>query len=544
MKGGTIPLSVLWARVYSPGIANPSSSLVSRAVRGAGWTILTGVGSRSVGLVGTLALTYYLSPEVQGEVANAFIVVLTAHQLSTLGATQYLVAHPKSGPEVAWNVLVFQTVLGVLFFGGVVALRDQFGAFLHAPTMGQYVPGMALAIFIERVGMVPERLLARKLNFRTIGLGRTVGEVLYTGASVWLAWRGWGGMAIVWGNVLRCSANFLILAIAADRSEWLAPSKVSRAILKPVLSFSLPLSVGAFATFATRRFDNLVISRLFGPGVAGQYGLAYNLADVPAVQVGEQIGDVLFPSFAQMDPKTRKKALLRATGLMALVVFPLAVGLGAVAPSVVSAMLSKEWAGVAPMLLILSALSVTRPVGWTVQAYLQASKRPRQAMWLGLAKIVFLLGALILIGNVTKNPLWACGAVGIAFGGHSLASMWVVSRLDDISMTKFLGRLVPPLLACIPMGIAVLGVRYGLAEMGVHKAGVSLVVEVFAGALGYIGGALVVARALSVDFIELVKNAVRRRRGGRNSEPPPSESRLSEAPLSESSPSEAPPSTL
>ena len=108
--------------------------------------------------------------------SDAFIVVLTAHQISTLGATQYLVANPGAGRDVTWNVLVFQTILGVIFFGGVVLLRNRFGAVLHAPTMGQYVPGTAVALFCERLGMVPERLLARQLKFRTIGIGRTVGE--------------------------------------------------------------------------------------------------------------------------------------------------------------------------------------------------------------------------------------------------------------------------------------------------------------------------------------------------------------------------------
>ena len=71
----------------------------------------------------------------------------------------------------------------------------------------------------------------------------------------------------------------------------------------------------------------------------GAYNLAYNVADVPAVQVGEQIGDVLLPSFAKLEPAARKAALVRSTGLLALVTFPLAVGLGAIAQPLVDALL-------------------------------------------------------------------------------------------------------------------------------------------------------------------------------------------------------------
>src|SRR5262249_22813449 len=111
------------------------SNLLSKAARGAAWTILTGMGARALGLLATLWLTYYLNPDVQGEVSDAFIVVLTAHQITTFGVAQYLVANPRSGREVAWHVTAFQFILGVLAFGTVVALRNHFGGMLDAPTM-------------------------------------------------------------------------------------------------------------------------------------------------------------------------------------------------------------------------------------------------------------------------------------------------------------------------------------------------------------------------------------------------------------------------
>ena len=63
----------------------------------------------------------------------------------------------------------------------------------------------------------------------------------------------------------------------------------------------------------------------------GQYNLAYNLADVPAIQVGEQIALVLMPSMAELPPERRARALERSSALLSLIIFPLAVGLGLVA---------------------------------------------------------------------------------------------------------------------------------------------------------------------------------------------------------------------
>ncbi len=490
------------------GIAG--QSLGSKAVRGAAWTIATSIGSRSLGLVGTLAITYFLMPQVLGDFSDAYIVVLSASQLSTIGVGNYVIAKPDSGRAVTWHASVLHLVLGALAIGLVYLLRDRFGGVLHAPSMGMYIPGLAFAAVLDRIFFMPERILVRDMRFRVVGLSRTLGEIAYTAGSVGFAFFGFGGISLVYGNIARSIVKLVLMCGAVKRAEWLMPSPYSKETARDLMRFGLPFWVSATAGFASRRWDNLIISSLFGPGVLGEYNLAYNLADIPAVQVGEQIGDVLLPSFAKMDFETQKTALVRSTGLLALIVFPLAVGLGAVAPTVVHTLLRKEWANVGPMLTLLSALSVARPVGWTVASYLVARDKPRPLMWLGLLKVFFLLGCVATIGRF--GPLWACAAVGIAFAGDAIASMWVVSRIDKIPMTTLVGTCVPPLVACLPMVVTILGARFLLEQLGVHVRGVGLSVEIIAGALGYVIGALFLAPKTSADFLNLLKKTLRKKR--------------------------------
>jgi PST family polysaccharide transporter len=489
-------------------MVEPRQSLSTKAVRGASWTIATSIGSRALGLVGTLAITYFLVPDIIGEVSDASILVLTANQLSTIGVGNYLIAKPDAGRDVTWHATVFHLSLGLLALGLVVLMRNTFAHVLHAPTMGSYVPGLAVSVVFDRIGFIPERLLVRRMNFRVIGISRTVGEITYSVASVGLAMLGFGGAALVWANILRSLLRMIMMCGAVDYREWLTPSPLSKATTKVLMNFGLPFSVNATAGFAARRWDNLLISNMFGPGVLGQYNLAYNLADIPAVQVGEQIGDVLLPSFASLPLEQRKTALVRSTGLLALVVFPLAVGLGAVAPTVVHTLLRKEWVAVGPMLMLLSALSVVRPIGWTISAYLVARELTRPLMWLGLAKVVFLLGCIATIGRL--GPLWACGAVGVAFALDAVASLGVVTYFDGIPMRKFFMRCAPPLLACVPMVIAVYLARLGCQHFGIEIRGVDLAIELVAGALGYILGAFLVARSIAMDFVTLMKKGLGR----------------------------------
>jgi len=481
-------------------------SLATKAASGAAWTIATGVGSRTLGLAGTLALTYFIARRELGEVSDAAVAVVLANQLSTLGVGQYYIARPSAGREVAWHATVVHVTLGLFALAALLAFGHPLAVWMKAPALVRFLPGLAFSGLLERMAYMPERVLAREMRFRVIGVCRTAGELSYTSTSVALAALGWGGMSIVVANVVRSAVRLAAMSGAVPRAAWLSPSRFSAAIVRAMLRFGAPMSVGTAAGFASRRVDNAIVSGLFGANVVGAYNLAYNVADVPAVQVGEQIGDVLLPSFAHMSVERRKEALVRSTGLLALVTFPMAVGLGAVAPTLVDVLLKPEWRDVGPMLALLSVLSVVRPVGWTISSYLLAQDRPRVDAALEVLKLVALVALLLTVGRA--SPLWACVAVGAAFAMHTAASVLVVHVLDGVRVGSLVASCMRPLAACVPVAAAVLGVRHVFPDM--HPHGLRLVLEVAVGASTYVAGALIWAGPMSRDLLALARRVVRR----------------------------------
>lgn len=476
-------------------------------VRSAIWTVSSGLGSRVIGLVGTLVITRFIAPAEYGEVAVAAVLAMSANQLSTLGFGQYLVAVRDAGRSAAFHVTVFHVALGALALLALVAFGPHLAGLLDAPGMPRYLGGFALAAFLDRIAFVPERILVRDMRFGFLGISRTAGDLAFTGVSVWLAAVGWGAMAIVIGNIVRSAIRLVLAALAVDRRDWLEVHRFSRERTRSMLAFGLPVSAAALCGFASRRWDNLFVSHFFGPGPTGMYNLAYNLADVPAIHVGEQIGDVLLPSFTRIPEEDRSAALLRAMTLLAMTVFPLAVGLGAVAPSLVAALFDARWQPIGPMLILLSALSVTRPISWVVASYLQARQLPRLLMWLELGKLALLVVAVVTIGR--WSPLWTCVAVGLAFGAHMVASLWVIQRVEGVPLRRSIGSLVPALSACVPMVGAVLAVRALLGALDASSPVLGVTLESLVGAAVYVVAALVLARDPARDFIARITEAVR-----------------------------------
>lgn len=494
-------------------------NLRDKAVRAAGWTIAAGLLARVLGILGSLGITYFLDPAAIGEVQLAVILCFTANQFTLLGYGQYLVAKPDEGPDTVFHVTVLHLALGVVAFVVILALGVPLGHWFHSPTLMRYLPWMVVAVAFERLYFVPERVLIRELDFPRVAVARSLSELTYSVTSVGLAVAGFGGMSILYGNIARGVVRLFITWRFVPREAWLKPTKLRLDVYKRILRFGLPLGVSQALAFANTRFDNLLMKRLFGADIMGRYTLAYNLADVPAEQIGEQIAEVLLPSFARMTPEDRKNAIVRVTGIIALVIFPVAVGFGAVALTAERLMRS-NWYGIGNMLMVLCVMSITRPLCSKAHAYLQATDRTIRITQLEAFKLVAVVTCIYSFSRF--GPLWSCFGVGLAFLMELSLAWFVMSRADNIPYTSFFKRLLPPLLACVPMVAAVEATRRGLLLVLPDEKPfivLSLVTEMVVGAAAYGAGAMLLARTQANEFLSLTRSALERRRGKKEPQP-------------------------
>jgi len=466
----------------------------------------TGVGARIIQLLGTLLLTRFIAPAEYGEISAAAVCVQTATQLSSFAFGQYLIAK-RPPPEVAFQAALLHFGSGVLAMSVVMFFTPQLGALVEAPAMARFVPGFVVAQLIDRLRYVPERLLVRDLRFRTVAIINSLGEILYTLTAVSFAPR-FGGIALVGGWLVRSTFQAVMFIHRAPRAEWFVISPLRLEAMRGLFGYGGPIMIGGLADFAATRWDNLIVSRLFGPAIMGRYSLAYNLAETPISYVAEHIGDVLMPSYARMDPVQRRAAVVRAAGLMGLVVSPLAFGLGAVAPTVVHTFFDARWAPMAPMLAILSVMTMFRPITWSATAFLQAQQRTRPIMTMSFLRAALLLSLMAVVGKI-GGPNWACASAAISFTCYSVAMVVITGRTEQISARDYLVNVARPVLACVPMFACVLGLAQVLARAGVPGA-VSLILQVIVGGVVYIASAFVLARTLANDLLALLRKTIRR----------------------------------
>jgi len=481
-------------------------SIATKAVRGAGWNLVAGVGTRVVALVGTLVLTRFIAPGEYGEIAAANITIITAMLLTDASVGQTILAR-QVAPGVCFHAFVLHAVTGLVGLGAVFAVAGPIAAWLDAPGMIRYLPGFALALFIDRLSHVPGRVLVRELRFRTVAIGRGVGELVFTGVALALA-PTFQGDAIVIGNVVRFAVVAGVFFARADRRDWFVPQPLRWAVLRDLLGFGLPLSVGVAIDSLAINWDNMLVGRYFGSSTMGAYRLSRSLADTPITNFSEHLGDVLLPSFAKMSEERRRGALVRASAIMELMVFPLCVGLAAVAPTVVRVLLDPRWADIGPLLAVLSLASLARPTGWSIYSFLQAQQRSRQLMLISFFRLGATVLCLVTFGRI--SAIWACVAIGISRLATVGVSVFFAKR-EGVSGLPLLAGVLRVTAACVPMYLGVVLIRSVLERAGAGGTVLALLIEVLVGGVCFLPGALVFARPIVYDVVGLVREALARR---------------------------------
>jgi lipopolysaccharide exporter len=471
------------------------------------WTVGTGMGARVVGLIGTLVITRFLSPDMVGEVTAAWTLIMSATLLTGFGLGNYYIVK-GGGPEIGFHMTVYSLALGSVGLGLLWLLDEPLSASLGMPSVAQYIPGLIVAGILRRISALPQRVLVHELRFRRLSMARAAGEITYVASSVGLAAAGLGGDAIVIGNILQAAVEGLLVVTAVSWRSWLQPCRLQWERTKDMFHFGLPLGANAFLSFGSQNWDRLIYGRFFGSERMGLYQLGYRLAEIPAAQIGDQINDVLLPSMAKLEPEARARALIRSTALLGLVIFPLALGLAVVAEPLVLLLFNDEWHGVGQFVAILSGISIFQPMSSTLGSFLISYSQTRAVMIIE----VFKLGALVvgMAAFAPLGPLWVCAGVVTSYAVHALLCAWLCVRRYDIPAGAMTVAFLRPLLACVPMVLAVLAVRHGLRAAGMDRPVVSLVFEILAGIAVYLPAAFAIAPAIARDFLDLIKKALRR----------------------------------
>lgn len=210
--------------------------------------------------------------------------------------------------------------------------------------------------------------------------------------------------------------------------------------------------------------DFLIAGRVLGKEALGNYTLAFELASLPLEKVVSMIPQIAYPTFSQVqqDKEKVRHYFLKTSRLVALIVFPLFLGLFLVAKDLILLVLTSKWAAAINPLKTLCLMSILRSMAVLSAPLTNALGMP------GIALFNSLLCALFM-----PAAFWVGARSGIE--GISLAwllvypflfliMLWNSIRIIRISMKEYWTNLLPVMEGSLVMALLVFGLKYIMGQ--------------------------------------------------------------------------------
>jgi PST family polysaccharide transporter len=272
------------------------------------------------------------------------------------------------------------------------------------------------------------------------------------------------------------------------------------------MKYGLNLTGYNFANYFARNLDDLLIGRFLGPAAVGFYDRAYQIMLFPLSNVSSVIGQVAFPalSIIQDDKKQVREAYIQATRLIAVVTFPLAVGMLILAPQFVIAVFGAQWVPAILLIQLLSLAAIIQSVVTTV-GWIYMSQ--------GRTDIMFRIGILASVGAVIAF------IVGIKLGGLTgLTASYVVAtyligylnlffafKIIDLSFSYFVRRFRSVIITSFLAGVITLATRFSLEQLAVTNSLFVLISASIIGFVAYITFLRTLDKQLITEVAELIR---------------------------------------
>jgi len=455
-----------------------SQSLTSRTVQALSWSFVESASVRGIRLFFGIVLARLLSPEQFGLVAMLTIFVAVAQSFLDSGFGAALIQKQDTTHLDTCSVFYFNIVMGMAVAGFLCLTAPYIAAFYSQPLLTPLMRVLSLTIVINSFGLIQNTILTKEIDFKTQTKVNVMASLLSGVVGVTMALRGFGIWSLAGQQICSTLSGTILLWFF---NSWRPALIFSLEALKKMFGFgSRILASGLLNTV----FDNIylvAIGKLFSPVDLGFYTRASLFQEVPSQTVSAMVGRVTFPVLAsiQSDTAGLKRGTRKALIAVALVNFPMMVGLAVIARPLILVLLTDRWAESISYLQLLTFLGLLYPLHVINLSLLQALGRSKLLLRLEIVK-----KALIVI-NIAVTCRW--GLSGMIYGmmAMSLISYYLncyyTGVLIGYPFWEQLRDVLPSLFVALIMGIVVSVT--GL--LGFPNDWIRLLVQIFVGVLAY-----------------------------------------------------------
>ncbi len=323
--------------------------------------------------------------------------------------------------------------------------------FYKEPLLRLLTAIIALNLILNSLNVVQNALLDRSLNFRTKFWIGSVSLLVSGIVAIVLALNGAG----VWSLVAQSIASTAIqVAIMWHLSSWRPRLSFDLSAFRELMHFGKNLMASSIVHYCGGNFDKLAIGRLLGSSVLGIYNLADKLMRLPINNVTGVTSTVMFPVLSAMQDEVEsvKRTYLRATRMIALLTFPMMIGLSILAEPAILVVYGEKWREAIRVVQLLCFSGMAQSVyftgGWI---FLSRGRTDIILGWGVYTTLIRVIGVLIGAHWGIMGVAWAYVLGTYVFICYPTWSS--AGRLVSLRFKELFRNLAGPFFCAVSMGL-------------------------------------------------------------------------------------------
>ncbi|MBZ9536593.1 MOP flippase family protein [Cytobacillus oceanisediminis] len=434
-------------------------SIKSQINSGAKWTSISTLVITLLQIGQFIILGNLMSAKEFGMIGMLTTITIFAQIFVELGLGAAVIQKHHATARQLSTLFWINILLGILICLFMQAASPIIADYFQTKELEGKIRLLSILFLIAPIGQQSQYLMQRDLSFQLLGKVETISTIFSFSLLIGLLFLTKQNPVnvYVWSQVSLYSLKGILYYICY-LPKWKPSFVLDIKDCKEFFSFGIYQLLSRLVNRLGSNIDMLLIGRFIGMEALGLYNLVYQIVTIPVLKLNPIITRVAFPVFAK--DKNNNQALetgyLHMTKLLAIVSFPLLLGLYSVSDLVIPLFFGEQWIEAIPILQIMIIVGILRVLMNPNGSIILAKGKANIAFYWDLGVMVCYGAALLAAVRSNQLEIVAWAYVGVSIlnfiGGRMLLTRMIGLQLK--SYVKVL--LLPFILAGVSSGIALL----------------------------------------------------------------------------------------
>lgn len=457
-------------------------SLKKQTIHGVIWSCIERFSVQGIQFLIMIIMARLLSPNDYGLIGMLTVFIAIAQSLIDSGFSQALIRKQNRTETDNSTVFYFNIGVGICIYLLFYLIAPLISRFYDSPELTAIMRVISLGVIFNSLTVVQRALLTIKIDFKTQAKASLIAAVLSGVAGITMAYNSFGVWSIVAQQLVNLGLNALLLWFFAG---WRPKGKFSKESFHELFTFGSKLLASGLLNTLYNNIYLIIIGKLFTASKLGYYTRAQQFSDFPSSNLTGILQRVTYPVLCKIqDDKVKLAQAYRMfLRVSAFLIFPLMVGLSAVAEPFILLLLKEQWHFAAIILQIICFATMWYPVHAINLNLLQV--KGRSDLFLRLEIIKKILGTVILIITIPLGLIAMCYGQIVSSVLCLIINTYYTGKLINVGFIRQMKDLAPTLILVLTMWSII---YFGIQLLGGSNI-IKLIAGIITGIIYYIGAA-------------------------------------------------------